>query len=283
MNLYELNPFIRFAKKIYTLLPTNETSICYDCRLFFISKASGSVIINKTKYSLLKNTAIFLPAGSHYKFIFDHWNDLEIIIFDFDLTSRRSKYKKSFGTATEKDFNPDMLCTCEHFEELNREIIIYDFAHIEQNLIKCCEEFLTESNHYREYTSALLKICLVQLVRKLTITETNNPIVYSVMNYIYNNYQNPDLNNEIIARHFNYHPNYLNSLIKNSTKKTLHQNILSYRVHIAKNMLITSRTTITDIAWKVGFNSTNNFISVFRNHTGMTPHQYRKKNIIMYV
>ena len=84
---------------------------------------------------------------------------------------------------------------------------------------------------------------------------------------------------EQIAAHFHYHPYYISNLMKKHTGKTLHQYLLSYRIRLAKNLLITTNTDIGTVAWKCGFNTSAYFIKIFKNHTGLTPGEYRKKNM----
>ena len=69
--------------------------------------------------------------------------------------------------------------------------------------------------------------------------------------------------------------------MKAHTKKTLHDYLIDYRLHVAKNYLRTTTLTITSIAEKTGFASYTYFIKLFREHTGLSPLQYRKshKNI----
>ncbi|MBQ7971739.1 MAG: helix-turn-helix transcriptional regulator, partial [Clostridia bacterium] len=89
----------------------------------------------------------------------------------------------------------------------------------------------------------------------------------------------PSLTNEMIAAHFHYHPYYIRNLKKQQTGETLHQYLLRYRIRIAKNKLITTDADIGTIAWKCGFNTAAYFIKTFKTHTGLTPKQYRKKNM----
>ena len=70
--------------------------------------------------------------------------------------------------------------------------------------------------------------------------------------------------------------------MKSHTGKTLRRYVLDYRIHIAKNMLITTNESIDNITWKTGFNSTGHFISTFKKAVGITPLQYRHQKRITY-
>lgn len=64
-------------------------------------------------------------------------------------------------------------------------------------------------------------------------------------------------------------------------KRMLHMTIfdflISYRIDRAKEMLSHSLESVTSISLNCGFPSTNYFGKVFREKTGMTPSEYRKK------
>jgi AraC-like DNA-binding protein len=48
-----------------------------------------------------------------------------------------------------------------------------------------------------------------------------------------------------------------------------------YRLHLAARRLVTTRTTVSEIAYGVGFSSPAHFAARFRDRFGMTPREYR--------
>ena len=87
------------------------------------------------------------------------------------------------------------------------------------------------------------------------------------------------LTNEKIAEHFNYHPYHLSRLMKARTNKTLHNYLIDFRLHMAKNYLTTTNYNVTKIAEKTGFASYAYFIKIFREKVGISPLQYRKTHL----
>ena len=61
------------------------------------------------------------------------------------------------------------------------------------------------------------------------------------------------------------------------TGTTPYQYLLSLRIRAAENLLTTSEHQIKYIAYTVGFNSVNHFITHFREATGCTPSEYRER------
>ena len=73
-------------------------------------------------------------------------------------------------------------------------------------------------------------------------------------------------------------PNYLASLFKKEKGVTVQQYIRSRRIEAAKNMLLYSDYSATEISAFLAFSSASHFIRIFREETGMTPKQYQQKN-----
>jgi AraC-like DNA-binding protein len=69
----------------------------------------------------------------------------------------------------------------------------------------------------------------------------------------------------------------LKSLFKEIYGKPISTYMKDFRIQKAKAMLIESDYNISEIATKVGYESQSKFGAVFRNITGLTPSEYRKK------
>lgn len=57
---------------------------------------------------------------------------------------------------------------------------------------------------------------------------------------------------------------------------TPHEYLLSYRIRQAKQKLVSSVSSVEEIAEQCGFNSASHFTRSFRANTGMTPSEFRK-------
>ena len=145
-------------------------------------------------------------------------------------------------------------------------------------LDKCCEEFFIQSPLFREVSSALLKLCLLDLVRTQEQNQATTKAI-PVLEYIHGNYADPSLTNASIAEHFNYHPYYLSQMIRQCTGQSLHQHLISYRIKMAQKNLITTNDSVSTVAWKSGFQSPAYFIKQFKAHVGVTPNAYRKEHL----
>lgn len=106
--------------------------------------------------------------------------------------------------------------------------------------------------------------------------ETGNQLSLKVMEYIQNNYQNPDLNISQTGLYFHMTPAYLSMLFKKQTGESLLKYISQVRVDAAKTLLEEGKN-VTEVAEMVGFRDSSTFIRVFKKTTGMTPGQIRQR------
>ncbi len=276
MKISELNPHIRYARihQSYSH-PGKYFSICYDCRVFYIEKAMGFVTVNEQKYNISNGTAIYFPPQTKYRFTFHNNTDFKVIVLDFDLINNFAYLNSSLGTATEKTFSLEKVPDYPLPQPLSTPIV-KEMPQIYRTLVQCTENFLSKVSFYRESSSALLKLCLLEFIRENTKNARYSYVCEQVKNYIHENYANQTLSNSSIAEKFNYHPYHLSRIMKQETGKSLHRYLIDYRLNIAKNYLLTTQHHIDWISWESGFSSTAYFIKMFREQNGITPNKYRQ-------
>ena len=275
MALYQLNPFIRYAKKHVFYKHHKEYSLCYDCRIFFIAQGEGSLTIQNTSFPLSKGAIVYLPPKTKYKFLFNLKTSLSIYVVNFDLTDQLSAtYSAPLGTALESTFNHDLIPDYVLPAEFQQAIIKQDCNHLLEKIAICSKLFLEKGEFYREIASANLKLLLLDLIKQ---EKTDKNLCQNVVEYLHKHYADWDLNNQKIAEQFHYHPYHINRIIKQSIGKTLHNYLIDYRLNMAKNLLVSTSDSISQVAEKSGFSSYNYFIKIFRERIGRSPKAYRKE------
>jgi AraC-like DNA-binding protein len=95
--------------------------------------------------------------------------------------------------------------------------------------------------------------------------------------FMYKNFDNPDLTLEDAAVTFNLSKFYFIRFFKKHTGYSFHSYLVKTRVDFACRYLIESKMTITDVAFRSGFNSLQTFNRVFKLMTGFTPRDYRRE------
>ncbi|CAM4269198.1 helix-turn-helix domain-containing protein [Paenibacillus tarimensis] len=86
-----------------------------------------------------------------------------------------------------------------------------------------------------------------------------------------------DLSLDSISDRLHYSPNYLSSIFKKEYGVTFSDYVLNYRVEMAKKWLVETDMTIKDIAERLRYQNSQNFIRSFRRKEYVTPGEYRKK------
>jgi len=83
---------------------------------------------------------------------------------------------------------------------------------------------------------------------------------------------------EGFAAEANLSKHYFSDLIKKETGRSPKDHINEFIVDRAKNMLIGSELTVSEIAYDLGFNYPHYFTRLFKTKTGKTPVEYRSAN-----
>lgn len=97
-----------------------------------------------------------------------------------------------------------------------------------------------------------------------------------IVNYVDENFRNPNLCANSIAEHFNISEKYVFLLIKKACGETLNDKISYLRVQEGIRLLKQTDMSIAQIAAAVGFTSSNSMYKVFMRVNGVSPSSYRK-------
>lgn len=72
-------------------------------------------------------------------------------------------------------------------------------------------------------------------------------------------------------------PNYFGDLIKRETGRTAQEYIKTKIIELAEQMLLGTEKTVNEISYELGFQYSQHFNRTFKNATGKTPNEYRKR------
>lgn len=159
---------------------------------------------------------------------------------------------------------------CDTFLSLpidDAESLVDDFRQLQSIL-------LFGENHARAMS------IFYNMLHRITSQSSHDSIISPALRYIENNYQNPSLSNEILAKECNISEVYLRKLFLEHTNTTPKQYILDIRLQKAKHLLSEGIIKINAVAQNCGFSNPYHFCRVFKEKTGITPTEYMKKNKI---
>ena len=129
----------------------------------------------------------------------------------------------------------------------------------------------------------LLDYCLRFYERKFfTRAEANGTVLSRFENLLDEYFENSSAQTEGLptVRYFAdkvcLSPNYFGDLVKKETGKTPQEYIQNKIIDLAKEMIIGTDKTVSEIAYELGFQYSQHFSRIFKKNVGCTPLEYRK-------
>ncbi|PFN99574.1 hypothetical protein COJ85_18815 [Bacillus sp. AFS076308] len=141
------------------------------------------------------------------------------------------------------------------------------------------EEFKNNDPGSQEIISSLLKTLIIKILRILFTTDSsqNATISEKVKKYISENYNRDVSLNELASVVF-VNPYHLSHTFKEEMGIAPIQYLITYRIEVAKTLLLSTNSPISEIASKVGYPNANYFNLLFKKYTGYSPGKFRKKS-----
>ncbi|OPH46640.1 hypothetical protein BC351_14225 [Paenibacillus ferrarius] len=120
-----------------------------------------------------------------------------------------------------------------------------------------------------------VKYALDQTIKFCYVTEDTQSIMDRILTFI-KQHLDEAISREDIARHVNWHPDYLSRRFKKETGKSLVEFIVEEKIAMAKELLVTTNMSVSDIALSVGYSNFSYFSKIFKHGVHMNPNEYRK-------
>ncbi len=232
--------------------------------------------------SYLSNNRVTIKEGECYigqpyagYAIHDRSDEEKIIV---GVLIRTEAFFNTFFHVLSSDKNLFRFFLNPQMDEFSEEYIRLHFEDPE-SVRKLLDLMIVEYANQREDTQEVLQpltlALLMQVARdykKTTTQEEKQSLAEQVVTYIGENYDHVTLQG--LAKHFNYHPNYLSSLLSKELGKTFSELLLEQRMERAVSLLKGTNLPITEIAAMLGYSNHSNFYKAFREYYHMTPREY---------
>ena len=188
--------------------------------------------------------------------------------FDFTQIRRDRTVPFPSNDTTPLCDSPDII-----HPDLTEHIFIGDWIAAQRVMLQLSRLFTETPPYYRDIASATLKLFLIDLIKNsLTSTENTSEAVIA---YLRRHCREP-LSNTELAHRLNYHPVHLNRLVKGAIGMGCRAYIISCRLSEAKQMLISTDATVTEIASACGFASASHFARLMKKDEGKSPLAFRR-------
>lgn len=150
---------------------------------------------------------------------------------------------------------------------------------------------LESANKYQEYDailSAYFSLFFGKLLRFYEDTidapssrNRKSAAAYEITAYIQEHHNDVTLGK--LAKRYHYTPEYTSRFIREATGRTFSDILIDSRMKHAISLLKSTSLPISEVAYQVGYENTENFIRTFKRRYDKTPTAYRKDLINEYV
>ena len=273
---------VHALSETFTALPFQ--SISYRPEYFsfvFVKNAWGKYVIDEIAFPIEPGTIYFTNPGNVRRF---EWHSIEDA---FLITFKESFLKEHVHHDVYQDFS--FLLT-----EIVQPKILQsaDFHEIESIYRQIYKEQLGQSPYKNKVIGNLFVVLLLRI--KEFFWQDYNPIYEGdrsslIVKVFKKNLENSfhDLLNgrtdkaprvQDFAALQNLHPNYLSTVIKSKTGKSISAWIADKTIAEAKSLLQTSSISIKEITFLLGFTEATHFSNYFKKHTDLSPAAYRRQH-----
>ena len=246
----------------------------------FIKEGAGNYTIDDYSFEVKAHSVYFTNPSNYRTFCWKKIEEIYLITFD-EVFLKKYISKEIFSTF------PFLLT-----ETVKPKIVPDEFYEsIEKVYLQIRSEYIGCSVHKYKIIGHLLAVLFFKI--KEYFWQDYNPIyegnrssqiIKSFKQLLEKHYR--DLSSDKVETVFrvqdyahaqNLHPNYLSSVIKTKTGKSIATWIAEKTISEAKALLQNSSISIKEITFKLGFSEAAHFSNYFKKHTGTTPVQYRKE------
>ena len=282
MKLENANPFIRRAFFLDTT-PDVEMVKNADCRLFYVLEGSGEITVHGVAYRFCEDALGLWKSGTEYCWKFSKNNKCKLAIINFDYTQDYKEKTEMLPLITEPFFDDDVIFDTGLFLDsisLNEPIFINNMHIFKSEIEEIVNEFEEKKLYSGELCSGMLKQLIIKIVRFVSSSIITQTKIEPLLQYIRMHY-NEELTNRTLGEMANYHPHYVNTLMKTYMGTTLHSYLNEIRLGEALKYIVNTNESIESIAFRVGYKNSTHFCTSFKKKYGMSPAIYRKSSKII--
>ncbi len=269
--------------EIHPQVPFKSPQLRADYFSFILTKeGSGTYYLDDNKFPYGSNTFYFTNPG-HLKSY-----ELDVVEEAFIITLSEKFLRENVHLEIFSEF-PFLLAEIVPPKKLSKN----EFAEFELLYQQVVTEFEKNSTYKNTILGNLFSILLIKVKenfwadydpieegnRGSQIVKSFKQLLELKFKEILENYQSESrLQAQELANELHMHPNYLNSVIKSKTGRTVNDWISKRTLSIAKTLLSKTSLSSKEIAYKLGFSEPTHFSRFFKKHTKFSPGMFRKLN-----
>ena len=252
-----------------------KKSVSY--RIMCVTDGECQLFLSGESCRISKNDICFLRPGDVYRTVPIKKMDAINIYFTFD---RDDLEKLTDANAIDRS-NVVKRYTVTDLPVINQPFIIKGCAEAVELAAKMTRVQTSDIALARKKRDVILEMLLLLLLEHCERQESylredkQLRLVSAVTEFIEKNIHDP-ITCSSVARHFNYHPNYLNEMLNRLTGMSLHRYILEQKIKSVTNELIATDKSIARIAQDYSFCDSSHLTRSYFRVTHLRPSDVRK-------
>ncbi len=242
-----------------------HTQFCNEISYIISGEA---VIYNNDKPQKVKSGDIHIVGkGEKHKIVVDKNTNFRYVCIGFELSPNASSYK--------------VLNNIFHTPGISVLKAVYEIRTLVSLLMN---ELYTKILFHEDMIEMLILQILILIHRKVVLGINHDPksaesigsnAIYQIMRFVDSNILNITTV-EDIASELSYSKYYISHVFKEKTGLTVLNYITKRKIEIATELLKSNTLSISSIAEKLNYESTQSFSKMFKKQTGMSPAAFRK-------
>ena len=225
--------------------------------LVYVLDGEVELTLNDNRILLEKKDFVLIFPNEFHSYHTPKHSHVWIGVFSADFVGEFSKLVE-----TKRAKTPIFMCEPQ-IEEFLQNYLITD---------KTPDIFILKSALYAVCREFLQKVSLYD-------AQKEKSFIYDIVCYIEHNFQK-EISLMTIAESLGYEYHYLSRQFHHHFHMNFKQFLNIYRIDYARDQLIHTDASITDIAHASGFQTVRTFNRVFSEQTGMTPSEFKKDSVI---
>jgi len=225
-----------------------------DFEMVYVLEGSVTAAIEERRFTVKAGEMLLVLSNQIHSYICDGHNKAVVHVFSADNVP-------AFARAVSGKYCNEPVFECD--------------PDVAGYYMSCC--IGKEDRSPYALKSYLYAICS-QFLSKCSLTERNDAksdILHRMLKYVSEHFEE-NVTLYKMAAELGYETHYLSRVFSRAVGMNIKNYINLYRVDMAKNLLVSTNRSVTEIALACGFQSIRNFNRVFLSEAGVTPQDYRR-------
>lgn len=251
----------------------NESHFHNVYEIYYLLSGTRKIFINDSIYNIKKGDLAIIFKGDIHKtnYIYHDKHERITLMFSDEFIE---PLNENLGEDKFKHYFNNQILSIP----LSKQNIIeeyFDKIYFEFNQKNKFYEIMIK-NYIQELIIFIIRLKEINKMSEVIELNTYDRLIQKAAKYIASNFNN-DINLNMVADFVNMSPTYFSKKFKSSTGFGFNEYLIKLRIREATILLIDEELSITEIAFRCGFNNSNYFGDVFKRIIGSSPSEFRNK------